>query len=96
MVSILESCYKSAELYERGDFWGGTLKADMAKALKYYIKACDDGYTLSCYTLGSLYKNGHEVKKDLSKAKKYFKKSCDLDPSVGVFGGCNEYKSIIE
>ena len=59
-------------------------KQDLAKAFKFYKKACDGGYASSCFSLGDFYFHGKLVAKDKKKALEFFKKACD----TGDEGGC--------
>ena len=53
-------------------------KQDLAKAFKFYKKACDGGYASSCFSLGDFYFHGKLVAKDKKKALEFFKKACDM------------------
>jgi len=54
------------------------VKQDLAKAFKFYKKACDGGYARGCFGLGGFYFEGKEVTKDDKKALEFFKKACDM------------------
>jgi len=53
-------------------------KQDLAKAFKFYKKACDGGHARGCFGLGGFYFEGKEVTKDDKKALEFFKKACDM------------------
>lgn len=54
------------------------VKQDLAKAFKFYKKACDGGHARGCFGLGGFYFEGKEVTKDDKKALEFFKKACDM------------------
>ena len=60
------------------------VKQDLAKAFKFYKKACDGGYALSCFGLGGFYHEGKAVAKDDKKALEFFERACD----TGYESGC--------
>ena len=60
------------------------VKQDLAKAFKFYKKACDGGHALSCFGLGGFYFKGKAVEKDNKKALELFQKACD----GGYKSGC--------
>ena len=60
------------------------VKQDLAKAFKFYKKACNGGYARGCFGLGGFYFEGKEVTKDDKKALEFFKKACDM----GYESGC--------
>ncbi len=59
-------------------------KQDLTKAFKFYKKACDGGYAISCFGLGGFYHEGKAVAKDDKKALEFFEKACD----TGYESGC--------
>ena len=59
-------------------------KQDLAKAFKFYKKACDGGQARGCFGLGGFYFEGKEVTKDDKKALELFEKACD----TGYESGC--------
>lgn len=60
------------------------VKQDLAKAFKFYKKACDGGHALSCFGLGGFYHEGKAVAKDDKKAIEFFERACD----TGYKSGC--------
>ncbi|WP_298081663.1 tetratricopeptide repeat protein [uncultured Campylobacter sp.] len=60
------------------------VKQDLAKAFKFYKKACDGGHALSCFGLGGFYHEGKAVAKDDKKALEFFERACD----TGYESGC--------
>ena len=58
---------------------------DYKKASELFLKACDMGSPIGCYTLGVLYTNGRGVKQDCKKAIKLYSKACDM----GFQPGCD-------
>ena len=60
------------------------IKKDLAKAFKFYKKACGGGYTLGCFGLAGFYLEGKVVEKDNKKALEFFQKACD----AGYKEGC--------
>ena len=60
------------------------VKQDLAKAFKFYKKACDGGHALSCFGLGGFYHEGKAVAKDDKKALGFFERACD----TGYESGC--------
>ena len=87
-VKYEEACATLGILYENSpviDALGMKApKQDLAKAFKFYKKACDGGYARGCFGLGGFYFEGKEVTKDDKKALEFFKKACDM----GDEGGC--------
>ncbi|WP_297962440.1 tetratricopeptide repeat protein [uncultured Campylobacter sp.] len=78
-VKYEEACATLGMIYENilvlGDLG---VKQDLAKAFKFYKKACDGGYARGCFGLGGFYFEGKEVTKDDKKALEFFKKACDM------------------
>ena len=60
------------------------VKQDLAKAFKFYKKACDGGHALSCFGLGGFYHEGKAVAKDDKKALEFLERACD----TGYESGC--------
>ena len=81
-VKYEEACATLGMLYENSpaiDSLGIKMpKQDLAKAFKFYKKACDGGYARGCFGLGGFYFEGKEVTKDDKKALEFFKKACDM------------------
>ena len=81
-VKYEEACATLGILYENTpaiDSLGIKMpKQDLAKAFKFYKKACDGGYARGCFGLGGFYFEGKEVTKDDKKALEFFKKACDM------------------
>ena len=72
-----ENEFYKGELYFHGKY--GT-KVDYAKALKWYRKAAEKGYSDAFTQLGIMYENGKGVAKDLNEAEKWYKKALEDDP----------------
>jgi len=87
-VKYEEACVTLGILYENTpavDSLGIKMpKQDLAKAFKFYKKACDGGHARGCFGLGGFYFEGKEVAKDDKKALEFFKKACDM----GDEGSC--------
>ena len=83
-----EACATLGMLYENSpviDALGMKApKQDLAKAFKFYKKACDGGLARDCFELGGFYYEGKSVEKDKKKALEFFKKACNM----GDEGGC--------
>lgn len=81
-VKYEEACVTLGILYENTpavDSLGIKMpKQDLAKAFKFYKKACDGGHARGCFGLGGFYFEGKEVAKDDKKALEFFKKACDI------------------
>ena len=74
-----EACATLGMIYENIPVLGDLgVKQDLAKAFKFYKKACDGGYARGCFGLGGFYFEGKEVTKDDKKALEFFKKACDM------------------
>jgi len=78
-VKYEEACVTLGMIYENIPVLGDLgVKQDLAKAFKFYKKACDDGHARGCFGLGGFYFEGKEVTKDDKKALEFFKKACDM------------------
>lgn len=78
-VKYEEACATLGMIYENIPILGDLgVKQDLAKAFKFYKKACDGGYARGCFGLGGFYFEGKEVTKDDKKALEFFKKACDM------------------
>ena len=78
-VKYEEACVTLGMIYENIPVLGDLgVKQDLAKAFKFYKKACDDGHARGCFGLGGFYFEGKEVIKDDKKALEFFKKACDM------------------
>ena len=78
-VKYEEACATLGMIYENIPVLGDLgVKQDLAKAFKFYKKACDGGYARGCFGLGGFYFEGKEVIKDDKKALEFFKKACDM------------------
>ena len=78
-VKYEEACATLGMIYENIPVLGDLgVKQDLAKAFKFYKKACDGGYARGCFGLGGFYFEGKEVAKDDKKALEFFKKACDI------------------
>ena len=78
-VKYEEACATLGMIYENIPVLGNLgVKQDLAKAFKFYKKACDGGHALSCFGLGGFYHEGKAVAKDDKKALEFFKKACDM------------------
>ena len=78
-VKYEEACATLGMIYENIPVLGDLgVKQDLAKAFKFYKKACDGGYARGCFGLGGFYFEGKEVTKDDKKALEFFKKACDM------------------
>jgi TPR repeat protein len=51
---------------------------DVAKAVRFYDRACTAGCTNSCDSLGRIYREGDGVAKDLAHAAQLYQRACDL------------------
>ena len=81
-----EGCYMLAESY----YIGRGASANPAKAIEYYVKACNLGETAGCYDAGEIYSKGEgEIKADSKKAKEFYDKSCKL----GTKEACEKLKT---
>ena len=65
---------------------------DKQKAIKLWIKTCDDGSSRACKNLGVLYERGEGVRQDKQKASKLYTKACD----GGNLRGCKNYRILNE
>ena len=80
-----EVCATLGMIYENIPVLGDLgVKQDLAKAFKFYKKACDGGQAFSCFELGEFYYEGKSVEKDKKKALELFEKACD----TGYESGC--------
>lgn len=80
-----ETCGMVGAAYENIPELGDLgVKQDLAKAFKFYKKACDGGHALSCFGLGGFYHEGKAVAKDDKKALEFFERACD----TGYESGC--------
>ena len=78
-VKYEEACATLGMIYENIPVLGDLgVKQDLAKAFKFYKKACDGGHARGCFGLGGFYFEGKEVAKDDKKALEFFKKACDM------------------
>ena len=78
-VKYEEACATLGMIYENIPVLGDLgVKQDLAKAFKFYKKACDGGHARGCFGLGGFYFEGKEVAKDDKKALEFFKKACDI------------------
>ena len=86
-VKYEEACATLGILYENSpviDALGMKApKQDLAKAFKFYKKACGGGHALSCFGLGGFYFKGKAVEKDNKKALELFQKACDGGYKLG-------------
>lgn len=65
-----------------GDFYSSNLheeSQDLAKALEYYKKGCDNGSAYSCKEAASAYYNEEGTTADEAQELSYRKQACDLD-----------------
>lgn len=69
----LQQLLTLAQVYEAGEIE----TKDMAKAVKYYEGAIEEGSAEAAYHLGELYRNGKEVPANLQLAVDYFGKAAD-------------------
>lgn len=77
-ANIPQSCVAAAFNYHHG--LQGAVK-NQTKASQYYKKACDLGYSYSCYILGMYQVQGYGAgAKDMREAAKNTLKACDADP----------------
>ena len=84
-VKYEEVCGYLGGVYENIPALGDLgVKQDLQKAFKFYKKACDGGYALSCFGLGGFYFKGKAVEKDNKKALEFFERACD----TGYESGC--------
>ncbi len=72
----------------------GGVNKNIAKALIYHGKACNQGYALSCGALGWIYEDDTEATKELKQnlplAKQWYRKACDM----GEKSACNGLKRV--
>ena len=71
-------------MYNQGD----GIKQDKQKAVYWYTKAAEQGYSSAQYNLALMYKYGDGIKQNKSLAKNYLKQSC----SQGHKLACDELK----
>lgn len=80
--------FPGSEEFDKGDKyfhgWYGK-KVNYGKALKWYLKAAEKGYTRAQCQLGVMYENGQGVTKDLNEAEKWYKKALLEEPSNETF-----------
>ena len=74
----------------RACYEGFGLEKDYSRALGYFQKAADAGYTPAIRYLGTMYRDGYGVETDYDKALVYYRKAADAgDPlamnNMGVF-----------
>ena len=87
-VKYEEACATLGMIYENIPVLGDLgVKQDLAKAFKFYKKACDGNDYEACSNLGTLYSEGQGegVKQDSKKAIKLYTKACD----GGYAAGCS-------
>lgn len=76
-----QGCFYSGQAYSKGT----VVTKDMGKALDFFNKSCDLGYTSGCMIVGSSYYYGRNVKKDYDKAQVIFKIACNQGDANGCF-----------
>ncbi len=81
------ACHNVAIIYSNSDN-----KALKKISLKFYEKACEDGYSESCIYLGRLYRDSHTLDRDYKKAKLMFSLACDANNRLG----CKEERILKE
>ena len=77
------ACKYVAEAYNKGI----AIKADVEKALAYYVKSCSLGLGRSCLFIANSYNKGTGVKKDYTKALEFYEKACQNS----VADACQHY-----
>jgi TPR repeat protein len=65
--------YALAAFYRQGDF----IPQNYSEALKWYLKASENGFPLAHYDLGTMYYNGNGVTQSYETAAGYFRKAAD-------------------
>lgn len=68
------------------------VEKDMNKAIEYFQKAADLGYTYALNNLGFCYLNGYGVEKDLKKGFEYIEKAADGGLNVSQFNCGTSYE----
>ena len=56
-----------------------------AKALKWYRKAAEQGYSVGQASVGECYLNGYGVKQDYAEAVKWFRKAVEQNDALGQY-----------
>ena len=86
----IKDCYDAGHAY--------ALKQDYVKAIESWTKACDNGFNIGCFALGTSYRDGvRGANKDITKAKELFKKVCDEeinDDKMKFKLGCRNYNEL--
>jgi len=73
--------------FEFGTMWnteGLWLWKDDERAVKWWRKSAEQGYTQAQIMMGSVYLGGVKVKKDIAKADEWFNKAIDADSGLSV------------
>lgn len=65
--------YALAAVYRQGDF----IPQNYSEALKWYLKASENGFPLAHYDLGTMYYNGSGVTQSYKTAAGYFRQAAD-------------------
>ena len=52
--------------------------ANYRTAIPYLEKSCARGVQFACVSLGTIYRDGHDVRPDDVKSREYYEKACDL------------------
>jgi hypothetical protein len=85
-----DGCRVLGLAYQHGDLG---LTADPAKALGFYVKACEgepQGVTSACADLGKMYEQGIGTVRSLKRAKVYYAMACERHDD----GACQELKKL--
>jgi TPR repeat protein len=82
-----EHCHPAAEILAEGR---SGVKADPARAIELFTRACDAGDGGSCQELATRYRSGAGVTRDPVRAAALYQRVCDLDP-----GSCTEFANLL-
>ena len=77
-----KACLGLASLYSVGI---ENIKHNPSKAFKLYLKACNNGNSEACSSVGYAYYWGKGVKKDYSNAKSFYEKACGNQDAYACF-----------
>ncbi len=72
---------------------GAYQNQEFAKALKYWLGACEAGGRLACFGIGVMYAEGQGVDQNKTRAFQYFTTSCDLNYYDGCYNAGNSYRN---
>jgi TPR repeat protein len=66
-------------LYRNGEGKKDAVTKDLNKAMYYYKKASNNGFSYSMFTIGIMYEKGEGVDKSIKNAAMWFKKTYEHD-----------------